>query len=297
MQYQNVEYRIVMDLKPLEESSILVVGVVRNCAGFLKHNIVTIKNSLQKAHQIRWFLVESDSEDDTLKQLDLIKNLINEFDFVSLGELGKALIKRTERIAHCRNRYIQEIRNNANYSDIDFIVVADLDGVNNDINEESIKSCWEYDQWDVCTANQSAPYYDVWALRHKIWNPSDCWDLYRFLEKYSSDREQNKIAAIYSKMIRIPISNHWIEVDSAFGGLAIYKAKLFHEAEYCGIRNDGQEICEHVPLNLKLRSLGYRIFINPKLINSGFNHHTRKLKLIHRMRRNIKRLFNIQIRL
>lgn len=280
-------------MKKIEDSCVLVAGVVRNCEKKIQTDICIIKKSLQSAKKIKWLIIESDSDDCTINcLLDLQKN-IDGFEYISLGSLRDSIPLRTERIAHCRNRYIEEIRNNANYSDIDFIVVVDLDGVNNDINEESIKSCWEYDQWDVCTANQSAPYYDVWALRHKIWNPGDCWDLYRFLDKYSSDREQNKIAAIYSRMIRIPISTDWIEVDSAFGGLAVYKAKLFHDAEYCGIRSDGQEVCEHVPLNLKLRSLGYRIFINPKLINSGFNHHTRKLKLIHKIRRNIKRLVKI----
>lgn len=284
-----------MYMKPFSKSNLLVVGVVRNCSKNIVASIEKIAKSLDGAAQIKWLVIESDSEDSTVEQLCIMQGNIGYFFYISLGELKNSIPSRTERIAYCRNRYIQEIRNNKYYSDIDFVVVADLDGVNDDLNEKSIKSCWDYDQWDVCTANQSAPYYDVWALRHEIWNPSDCWDLYKFLDKYSSDREQNKIAAIYSRMICIPVGDDWIEVDSAFGGLAVYKAKLFHEAEYCGIRGDGQEVCEHVPLNLKLRSLGYRIFINPNLINSGFNHHTRKLRLIHRIRRNIKRLFNISI--
>ena len=36
-------------------------------------------------------------------------------------------------------------------------------------------SCWQYQNWDVFTANTSDIYYDIWALRHNNWSPNDCW--------------------------------------------------------------------------------------------------------------------------
>ena len=40
--------------------------------------------------------------------------------------------------------------------------------------------------------------------------------------------------AIYSKMVRIPRDREWIEVDSAFGGLAIYRKAVLTGASYRG---------------------------------------------------------------
>ena len=57
-----------------------------------------------------------------------------------------------------------------------------------------------------------------------------------------------------------------IEVDSAFGGLGIYKKEAFISATYIG-SEDGKDICEHVPFHRSLKKKGYRLFINAALTN------------------------------
>ena len=37
---------------------------------------------------------------------------------------------RCDRIAHCRNTYVEKINNNELYKNIDLILVVDLDGIN-----------------------------------------------------------------------------------------------------------------------------------------------------------------------
>jgi hypothetical protein len=74
--------------------------------------------------------------------------------------------------------------------------------------------------------------------------------------------------AVYSRQVHIPKDSPWIEVDSAFGGLAIYDALLYFNSSYSSRNSDGSQICEHVALHEQIRNSGGRIFINPQMINS-----------------------------
>jgi len=108
----------------------------------------------------------------------------------------------------------------------------------------------------MCTANQKGPYYEIWALRHKDWYAEDCWAQYKFLNKYRCNSKENFNSSIYSKMITIPYDSQWIEVDSAFGGFAIYKKFTFLYCEYIGVSEDGEEFCEHTHFNKRLKLIG-----------------------------------------
>ncbi len=154
------------------------------------------------------------------------------------------------------------------------MIIADFDGVNRLITDEAVLSCWERNDWDVCTANQRGPYYDVWALRHRDWSPNDCWLQYVFLFQHNVGKRLALFAAVHSRMITISEDSNWIEVDSAFGGFAIYRRSVLEEALYVGLRDDGGEICEHVTFHSQLRAQHRRIFINPKLINAAYTEHT-----------------------
>jgi len=46
--------------------SILVTGIVRNVSSTIERDIYNIERALSDFHSIKWFLVESDSEDDTV---------------------------------------------------------------------------------------------------------------------------------------------------------------------------------------------------------------------------------------
>jgi hypothetical protein len=190
---------------------------------------------------------------------------------------------RTERLAFCRNIYLDEIRNNPFYSDFDYIAVADLDGVNNLLTPDGVRSCFQKNMWDVCTANQLGNYYDIWALRHPIWSPGDCWEQFRYLNQFaksSQDSASLLYAAVHSKMVVIPQNAEWIEVESAFGGLAIYKRETLLDinCNYIGLNKDGIEVVDHASLHLGIIQNGYKIFINPRLINTDFTEHSIRFK-------------------
>jgi hypothetical protein len=87
-------------------------------------------------------------------------------------------------------------------------------------------------------------------------------------------------SAVFSRMIQVPQESQWIEVDSSFGGLGIYRLDFVvpNPNPYLGYKvklvdRDGSpnlvrwQTCEHVHFHRGLRSLGGRLFILPWLIN------------------------------
>lgn len=268
-------------------SDILLVGTVSNVEKNLKCDLVKVLNALSGFKEISVFLVESDSADQTSKLLSNFASQIPNFSFLSLGNLKSNIPDRIDRIRYCRNQYISYIRNIPNSELPKYIAVADLDGMNKALSKKALVSCFKKNDWDVVLSNQKFGYYDIFALRHKKWQPNDCFAELEELKRkiqlrnpnknnlfnkikliWAYDRARNK--AIYSKMIRIRKNSPWIQVNSGFGGFAIYKSQLFLQHDYSANSALTKE-SEHVALHNKIVSSGGKIFINPALINSNFN--------------------------
>jgi len=263
----------------LSNQKILIVGVIRNGENTITSEISSLQNAFCDFWKIHWLVIESDSGDNTVKKLSELSQSVENFNYKSVGQLAEQMPLRTERLAFCRNIYLDEIRSNSFYDDFDYIAVADLDGVNNLLTQDGVRSCFEKNMWDVCTANQLGNYYDIWALRHHIWNPGDCWEQFRYLNQFAKSPQESAnllFAAVHSKMVIIPMDAEWIEVESAFGGLAIYKREtlLDRNTKYIGLNKSGVEIVDHASLHLGITQNGYKIFINPKLINTDFTEHS-----------------------
>jgi hypothetical protein len=261
------------DRSVLAPESILITGIARDCAKTIRADVERLASAFGIARNVRWLIVESDSSDDTPAILATMQNTIADFRAISLGRLRGDIPVRTERIAYCRNRYLEELEGES-YSDVEYVVVSDLDGMNRLLTRRGVMSSFERSDWDVCCANQRGPYYDILALRHPTWSPGDCLDQLRQLRAQGVGEETALRIAIYSKMVRIPTSRDWIEVDSAFGGLAIYRKAILTGASYRGRDAAGAPVCEHVALHAAIRARHGRIFINPALINSGYNRHS-----------------------
>lgn len=276
------------------ELTILVAGIVKNVANTIQQDFSTIQKCLADFYEVKWFLVESDSEDDTIDVLKSLSQSNNSFRFVSLGKIQKAEHPRTIGMAIARNKYLQELRENSEYKNIDILAVADFNGLNSKLTRESINSCFEIETWDACFANQSGRYYDIWALRHPIWSPNDCWQQHEFFRKYYRFPEYALSLSIRSRMIHIPLDNDWIEVESAFGGFALYKVASLAHGKYEGISPDGQAICEHVPFHKTMRDNQKRLFINPKLINTHSTDHSARMGFLQTILRILKYLLHLK---
>lgn len=255
-------------LKPFSQSEILIAGPARNIGGMVRNDITALLSAATGFKKSYGLVVESDSTDNTINELEIIKKLHNNFNYISLGNLSKSMPKRTARLAFARNRILQEVKNNPDYANIDFIAMADLDGINRDITSEKIEQCWGLKEpWDVITANQPDCYYDIWTLRHPDWSPGDCLIQRSKLEIIIGKEAANNLA-VKAKQLCLDPSIGLIEVDSAFGGLGIYKREAFLRGQYIGLDSRGKEISDHISFHQDLKIAGYRIYINCALVNS-----------------------------
>lgn len=276
-----------MKHKSIPAAAVVIVGCVRNGARTLRRAVETLARATAGFGSVQFLVIESDSTDSTLAELARLREQSERFQFISLGALADRIPARTERIAHCRNRYLDELRDNPRYASADYVMVADLDGVNNDLRPAAVATCWSKDvPWDVVTANQRDAYYDIWALRHADWCPVDCHSQYARLRELF-DRPRALDIAIHSRMVRLSPRAAWIEVDSAFGGLAIYRREALLVGNYSGVQAS-ETVCEHVPLHTQLRAQGLRIFINPALINAHRTDHSARIRMHVRLRREIE---------
>ena len=266
---------------PLSQASVLVVGLARDCEKQICNSIERLSKSFLASKSVQFLIIESDSSDSTVSLLSRESSRRPNLNYKTLGCLSHKFPLRTERIAFCRNYYLQIIRNSIDYQDIDYVVVADLDGVNSLIDSSSVASCWSRSDWDVCTANQSGRYYDIWALRHPLWSPNDCWSQSNFLISAGSNRFESIFSSVLVRMIKIDSSEDWVEVESAFGGLAIYRKSILDSGTYyVGVNECGDQVCEHVSLHAHIRSMGGRIFINPMMMNTSPREHVKYLSCI-----------------
>ena len=284
------------------KNRVLIVGTVSNVSKRLPADYKTVRNAFSTDFEVFTYLVESDSSDETLLSLDNLSSSIDNFSFISFGDLRISIPDRVERIRFCRNQYVQFIRDNFGTFNWDYVVVADLDGMNGALNHEAVRSCFTRLDWDCCLSNQTGGYYDIFALRERNWQPGNYFDEVeaqrakiqnlRFSEFDLINRirlilrqDSIKRNAIYSKMRRIPRNSNWIAVDSGFGGLAIYKPQVFLKFDYSKVHLESRD-SEHVDLHFKMRKEGEKIFINPNFVNARWNtYNVNKYFLVRQTRR------------
>jgi hypothetical protein len=261
-----------------QKPKIVIASIARNVGTTFHHDYNRILAAFSDFEIVNWIIIESNSTDNS-------KEVLSEFSSVSATLIYKTLesnnyneIFRTQKLAHARNSYLSEFTKINVHRDIKYLVVCDLNDLNNKINKQAVNSCWKTNDWAAVTANQDGPYYDVWALRHKFWNNYDCWERYEELKKIYSRATLALWDSVYSRMIRIPSDKNWIQVDSAFGGMAIYNTKFIDKCEYLGIKPNGNQVCEHVSFNAGIIENGGLIYINPEFINFRLTDHSKRKK-------------------
>lgn len=251
----------------IQNSSIVILGTARNVSKYIHKSVDSLLRIGSYFKECNFIVVESYSSDATLESLNELAKKYSNFQFVSLKPI-QPMPTLSVRIAEARNVGLHLAKDK--FPNVDYVFVADLDKVNWDLKLEGILSCWNYENWDMMSANQGFRYYDIWALRHPILSPGDCWRNVEYLERYFPRKVARKIG-FKNRVIKIPANSKPIEVISAFGGFSIYSSNLYFQSQYSGIDDNGNEICEHVPMNMKMLSLGSKMFINPAMINLSRN--------------------------
>ena len=254
----------------------MVAGVVRDCESTLYENIRAIYDALSPITTPFFYIVESDSNDNTINILRLCKEKFPHFEFITLGNLRARLPQRTERLAYCRNLYVRKLRESDFLCASEYCFIADLDGINDLLTTDALTATiTNNSDWAAIFPNQLGRYYDIWALRHEFLAPNDCWQEYEYLNSLDRNRFINYLKSVSLRMIKLAPTLDPISVDSAFGGFAIYKTRFFKDCEYNGVTNDGKEVCEHVSVHKQIkRQTSQRLIIDPKFITGTSNEHS-----------------------
>jgi hypothetical protein len=251
--------------------TVSVVGVARNCEDTLEESLRAIERAVLPLQVRQWMIVESDSTDGTVAKMLHLSQVWPEFDFISLGNLSTTIPGRLERLAFCRETYRKSIIESETPSD--WIVVADLDGVTKKLTRGEIYNQIESnDVFDVMSASCYGPYYDILALRLQGVIERDYRDDEEEILMKSGNPFRAKYMGLISRQKRLKVSQPPIEVNSAFGGLTIYRADCLKQASYTDELKASE--CEHVSFHSGLRRAGRRIAIMPSLrVHPEMRHH------------------------
>ena len=266
----------------IRENKIALVSIAKNIEFSFSRDFEIVTNSFADFNVLKWVIVESNSTDDSM---EVLQKYSSEHSFVHLKTIVDENPEkpRTFHLASARNECLDILKESKILDEVDYVVVYDLNNLNKSLTRESVNSCFQRSDWSVVTANQDGPYYDIFALRHQYWNNLDCWQVYKYMLNLYPKRfrfiwDAALWNAVYSKMIKIDEKSEWIRVDSAFGGIAIYKSNCIRDGRYVGLTEDGLEVCEHVSLNMGINQKNGDIYINPEFINFKLTDHSKRRK-------------------
>jgi glycosyltransferase involved in cell wall biosynthesis len=252
-----------------KQYSVVFVGPVRNGEKHLNDvfkNIEKIGNLFKSYFCV---FVESDSTDNTRKILESFAEKNDNIHNIFLGNLENHTRSRTVRIAIGRHNGIVFCENTGILDKVDYFIQIDMDDVcSQEIDDDAILSCFKYDvnTWDGMTANQNT-YYDLWTLRKDGWLNYDCWFEVVNRPKYMSHTDAKNIF-VDSRFIKIPKDYGLIEVDSAHGGLSIFKSSMAKGCRYKGYNTQTNfEESDLLEFNKNIKHKGGKIFINSEMIN------------------------------
>ena len=237
--------------------NIVIAGLAKNCQNNFKKNIEYLndfKEFYKESIEITILILENDSKDNTKK---IIKKLTNK-DYITdycLDGLDKKITNRIERITYCRNFLFEKLRS-FEPKEIEYLYISidfDLDLFSETPKEEFFQILNKLRNQKDMTAlfpNNIPYYYDIHALRKDKWNTIDSWKKYNQITKYIPvGKFFLKYFLIYKKQIKINTNEEFINVDSAFGGIGIYKMT---KSEHSKITYESDELfekCEHINFN------------------------------------------------
>lgn len=267
-------------------TKVLFAGCARNCAPALPGVLRNVERMASLFSDAAFVFIENDSTDGTKAILRDWCGARGEARVYSYDGLGEFCRVRTIRLAKLRQQCLSLLR--AEHAGATHYVVFDCDEVNaGEFDLDAVRRAVEFLDAEPeragVFAGQDGPYYDLWALRHPELCPGDIWEeLYDYAVAHQVSDEEAFGQTFRKRLFPLPRSAPPLEVDSAFGGLGLYKAasvlrnprryggfKLKRMPYKSGWRELGWEVCEHVAFHAGLREQGERLFVLPFLVNTG----------------------------
>jgi glycosyltransferase involved in cell wall biosynthesis len=274
---------------------VIIAGTAQNCSDYLSAVLKNIDNISELFSETGYVFVENDSSDNTRQLLQEWGGNKSNFHLINFDGLNR-IQARTVRLEIARNAYIEAVKYYENLKYFDYLVVFDMDEVGAyPVETQAVHDAIEFlessPSMAAAFANQKGAYYDMWALRHPTICPNDVWEeVLNYSTKNNCSDDEAYAQTLAKKIFSLDELNEPIQVDSAFGGMGIYKMQyvLNNPNPYLGSKTkiislgDGGvgfvkgQVCEHVHFHAGIKSQGGEMFILPTLINganAGVRHH------------------------
>lgn len=266
--------KFVNSQKKLSELTFVICGIVRDAEKGLCHNIPVIEQFCKMTSGYNVVIFENDSKDNTkglLKQwadrdkhVQVFCEIAKTFDALFNVKMDAADVnpfyshKRIAKMVELRNQYMDYIWDNG--LEADYLMVVDLDVDRIDL--AGIVSCFKHSgNWDAVTAFG----YSIGPKLRRRYHDTFALEVY---DTMSKPRTEQNIYELQDKYRNLN-GDEWIRVDSAFGGLAIYRYDAIMNLRYKLLDNDDKRVacrCEHTSISIQMKERGYdKIFINPQM--------------------------------
>jgi hypothetical protein len=251
---EHVEYGRV----EARRQKLAIVSICRSAMPHLANTLRLVDELAGLWRDCSMYVYENDSADDTPKVLDdfAIRQWVTvEHDTLG-GEDSRGFEpERTVRLAKCRTRCQDWVRRHA--ADANYVMVLDtdphggfsVDGVLNSLGWFCQMLGESFHRREPGAMASHSLYareepggfgvaaYDAWAARLSWWE----------------DRRDHN----WFHMLMPPVGSDPIPMNSAFGGLCLYR----REAYLAGVYEGGD--CEHVLHHKAMQRAGYQLFLNP----------------------------------
>lgn len=241
-------------------SKVAIVAIARNCGPILSNTLELVDSLAGRFREAVFYAYENDSEDDTASVLDAFCSA-RTWAVVEHETLGRPDYRgfqegRTHALAEYRNRCHDWVR--ANAPDSQYVCVLDLDPAAGFSVEGVISSVGAFCElagiergslpqpgamasFSLFKKPDGIAHYDAWAAR-----PLAFWE----------DRKHICGMAWFS-LFWPPVGGPPFPMNSAFGGLCLYKTQAYLSGRYAG----GD--CEHVMFHREMWRHGWRVWLNP----------------------------------
>lgn len=207
-------------------SAAFICALARQSAAALPSTLSRIQELRECFDWSNVVMITNDSTDATPDILRRWKASSEGVEVLCLDGLAASIKARTDRLAAARNLGLYHLRQAIERGRrFDIMVVIDTDGINTRLvtGDAFVKAVASAPRdWVAVFGNQRQAYYDIWALRHGKWCPSDCWqDVQRAAQRYPPPFRSRVLAKaqkrfVGERQVRIPPENAPISVDSAF---------------------------------------------------------------------------------
>lgn len=243
--------------------NLIIVGIVRDSEHSLERNLKCMDHIGSYFNSCQSFWYENDSLDNSRKILE--KYCCDDYTILKTEKLGTRKLcdkslERRKNMAYARNQYVSFLARKDIQQRLNYVLVVDLDvqggysylGLLNTLSYLK-DSSYKYGLKDDTIIGSNSIFYNT--LQQRLF-----YDTWAYKDKYSRTEEEKNLMKFHR-------GESPFEVDSCFGGMALYPLSAFKENVWY---EDWD--CDHVTFNKPLKELGYKVLLNPSQITL-YNEH------------------------